>query len=270
MIWFSRLFDFYINSSIHVSLAVLSLVLLSCEKFELSPTPQFLGFVFFGSISGYNFVKYAGVAQLHHQSLTQSLRVIQVFSLISFGFLVYCIFQLPLDFFWRCLPLGLLTLLYAVPFLPRQRNLRSVPFIKVFIIAAVWAGVSVYLPLAFADKSWSISGLLQLVVHFMLTLVLIVPFELRDLRYDPAHLKTLPQVLGVKKTKTFGYGMVVGFLLFNALAPGNIALGITYALMAFLSGLAISGAATDQSAYYSSFWVEGIPVAGLLAYLVLS
>ena len=79
-----RLFDFYINSSIHVALAVTSLVMVTLYEFELPLDFALVGFLFFGTITGYNFVKYAGVAGLHHRSLAKSLQAIQVFSFLCF------------------------------------------------------------------------------------------------------------------------------------------------------------------------------------------
>ena len=57
-----RIFEFYINSSIHVALAVLSLVLITVLEFNLKLPNSYWYFVFFGTITGYNFVKYAPIA----------------------------------------------------------------------------------------------------------------------------------------------------------------------------------------------------------------
>ena len=52
-----RLFDFYINSSIHVALAVSSLVYITILEFHLKLDIEIILFVFFATITGYNFVK---------------------------------------------------------------------------------------------------------------------------------------------------------------------------------------------------------------------
>ena len=74
------IFSFYINSSIHVALAVCALVGVTWLTYGISYNLSLLGFVFFGTITGYNFVKYAGVARFHHRSLTDALKVVQIFS----------------------------------------------------------------------------------------------------------------------------------------------------------------------------------------------
>ena len=210
-----RLFDFYINSSIHVALAVTSLVMVTLYEFELPLDFALVGFLFFGTITGYNFVKYAGVAGLHHRSLAKSLQAIQVFSFLCFGAWVFLLFSMGTSFWIACIPLGLLTLLYAVPFLPRHKNLRMVPSIKIFIIAAVWSGATVYLPLAYHDYGWDASVVVELLQRFLLTLILILPFEIRDLKYDAESLGTLPQLYGIKKTQMVGYVFVGLYLFFQ-------------------------------------------------------
>ena len=57
----SFLFNIYINSSIHVAFAVCSLVGITCLEYDINIAINLLGFVFFGTVTGYNFVKYATV-----------------------------------------------------------------------------------------------------------------------------------------------------------------------------------------------------------------
>src|SRR5690606_15236470 len=84
-----NIFDFYINSSIHVAIGVVSLAVVTCLHFGFPLEVELLSFIFFGTISGYNFVKYARIARLHHRSLARNLRWIQIFSffcLIALGY----------------------------------------------------------------------------------------------------------------------------------------------------------------------------------------
>ena len=75
----SSVFSFYINSSIHVAFAVLAFVGISMLEYDLEIPNALWVFIFFGTITGYNFVKYAKIAGLRHRQLTNSLRTIQVF-----------------------------------------------------------------------------------------------------------------------------------------------------------------------------------------------
>ena len=86
MTYLKLIFNFYINSSIHVALSVYSLVKIT-ELYAGIPYNENLDyFIFYGTITGYNFIKYAGVAKFYHMSLTKNMRLIQIFSFLSFFF----------------------------------------------------------------------------------------------------------------------------------------------------------------------------------------
>ena len=111
-----RLFDFYINSSTHVSLSVVALGWITYLSLDINVNFVVLSFLFFSTVTGYNFVKYAEIAGLHHRSLAQSLKTIQIYSVIcGVGMLVTSLFM-SLEVWVACGILGLVTLLYAIPF----------------------------------------------------------------------------------------------------------------------------------------------------------
>lgn len=259
------IFDFYINSSIHVALAVVCLTLLTQKELTLLHEQNFNWFIFFGTITGYNFVKYAALAGLHHRKLTDRLKSIQIFSVLCFFALAYFGIQFEFKFWIFCLPLALLTLLYALPFLPHKKNLRKIPTLKIFIIAAVWAGVSVYLPVVYNFTDWSLDATLLTAQRFLLVLALIIPFEIRDFNYDASTLGTLPQLLGIKKTKIFGLLMLAGCVILEFFKTGGLnTTGVLHFIILAITAYSILRAKTDQSNYYASFFVEGIPILWFL------
>ena len=266
-----RIFDFYINSSIHVAIAVCAFTGISYHALNLEKDIDLFGFIFFGTITGYNFVKYAGIAKLHHYRLSNSLKILQVFSLFCFLFSVFFAFRLPYNTLIACIPLGLLTLFYAVPITSKKNNLRTLPSLKIFVIAAVWAGTTVYLPVIHNDHGIVNGEVWILIVRrFLLVLALILPFEIRDVTYDAIGLRTFPQILGIKKTKFSGYLLLTCFL---ALSLWKNTLGaekwITPLLLFFMTFLAIYFAKEKHGRYYCSFWVEGIPIFAWILYLFI-
>jgi hypothetical protein len=64
MRFLKQLLDFYINSSIHVALAVLALVKMTQFIVGRTHDTATVYFAFFGTIVGYNFVKYDALARL--------------------------------------------------------------------------------------------------------------------------------------------------------------------------------------------------------------
>ena len=148
-----RFLNFYINSSIHVAFAVVSLTYITCLQFRITHNQNLLFFIFFATITGYNFVKYFGVAKFHHRSLADWLKAIQVFSLISFLAMCYYAMQLHVNSLFVLSFLGLINFLYAIPLLPmrffrdQQKNLRQISGLKIYLIALVWSVTTVFLPL---------------------------------------------------------------------------------------------------------------------------
>ncbi|MCM8567777.1 hypothetical protein NE848_00170 [Gramella jeungdoensis] len=271
MKYLKNAFELYINSSIHVSLAVVAFSLITFFQYGLEIDKQLLYFIFFASITGYNFVKYAGIAKLYHLSLARNLRFIQIFSLLCFIALIYFTFQME----WRVLiatgVLGLFTLFYAVPFLGGKKNLRSLPGLKIFIIAVVWAGCTVLLPLIKAERYLGTEILVDFIQRMMLVIVLTLPFEIRDLKYDDESLGTIPQRLGVFMAKVFGLVLIL-IIFFAELLQSSFQSNefLALILILLLSGILLWRAKVDQKKYYCSFWVEAVPVFYLCVYWIFT
>lgn len=270
-----RIFDFYINSSIHVALSVFSLAWITLLEFELPYDKNVLFFIFFASITGYNFVKFFGLAKFHHRSLAKWLKYIQLFSLVCFLLMCYYVLQLEQTTLVYISVFGVVTFLYAIPFLPKKifldekQNLRSLSGLKVYVIALVWCGVTVFLPLANADflMNWDVS--ITAIQRFVFVLVLMLPFEIRDLQYDSVKLATIPQQIGIKKTKVIGVLLLMVFFFLDYLKDDMQLMNLLVLLVVTaITLLSVVLAKKEQSKYYSAFFVEGIPVLWLLLVLV--
>ncbi|MGB0949507.1 MAG: hypothetical protein ACPGU0_05325, partial [Marinirhabdus sp.] len=148
------IFDLYISASVHVALAVVCLLCLTVLQFETTVPPALYWFVFFGTVSGYNFVKYAMAAGLQHLGLGKRLRVVQVFSFVCTAMCAFFGFQLAPPVLVTTAGFAVLTLFYALP-LYRSKTLRTVPGLKIFVVATVWAGVTVVLPCVAASVTFT-------------------------------------------------------------------------------------------------------------------
>ncbi len=255
-----NLFNFYIDSSIHVALAACGFVGVSILEFDISITIELLGFIFFGTITGYNFVKYAEIAKLKHRSLNLSLRQIQIFSFFCFLALVYFLFQLPFKTLIITGVFAALTFFYAIPFLAYKR-LRSLVGMKIIIVALVWAGVTLIIPLVNENVILSNSVWVSFFQRMLFVLVLTLPFEIRDLKYDKLALGTLPQQVGIKLTKIIGTILLLAILVIEFLKPGvdwNYTIG--FLLICGVMALFLFTSEKDQNKYFASFWAESIPV----------
>ncbi len=272
-----HVFDFYINASIHVALAVFSLSWITLLEFDIPYDENVLYFIFFATITGYNFVKYFGLAKFHHRGLANWLKVIQVFS--AFCFILFCYFALQLEqkTLLYIAGFGVVTFLYAIPFLPKkifldsQHNLRSISGLKIYVIALVWVGVTVFLPLINNDFNINVDVIITAIQRFLLVLVLMLPFEIRDLQYDNLKLATIPQRIGLRKTKIIGVLLLLVFFFLEFFKDEIssermvILLVITFIMLLFLKF-----SKEHQNKYYSGFWVESLPIWWLVLLLLFS
>ena len=258
---FKMFFNFYINVSAHVGFAVFAFVKITEHYLELSQNATLNYFIFFGTITGYNFVKYAGVAKLHHRSLTNNLKIIQVFSLLCFLAMCYYGYQTPITTLLFTVPFILLTFLYAVPFLSGfDKNLRQISYLKIIVVAFVWAGYTVIIPLVDAGKEISLSVITLMLQRFLIVVVLVLPFDIRDLKYDAISLQTIPMKIGIEKTKKLGLMLLVLSLVLEYLFSSSAMLKTPFMIFFFLLIMFLMRAKKDQSKYYSSFWVESLPI----------
>ncbi|WP_221892497.1 hypothetical protein [Winogradskyella flava] len=271
-----RLLDFYINASIHVALAVYAMTWITLIQFELPYDANVLYFVFYATITGYNFVKYFGIAKFHHRSLAGRLRAIQIFSFIAFIGMCYYGFQLRVKTLLFLSGFGLITFLYAIPILPMryfrdsQMNLREISGMKIYVIALVWAFTTVILPFVDNGMALTMDVLLASLQCFLLVIVLMLPFEIRDLNYDSLKLGTIPQKIGIKNTKIIGVMLLMVFFFleyFKDELTGNSILSML--IMLVLTLLLLVFSRKNQSRYYSAFWVESLPVIWLVSLLML-
>lgn len=166
---------------------------------------------------------------------------------------------------------GVVSFFYAIPFLPRKMlldssmNLRAISGLKIYIIAFVWAGISVVIPLINAGEPLDSELILTFAQRYLYIIVVTLPFEIRDMQFDSLKLATIPQKIGIGLTKRIGALLLILFCAAEFFKEGGDQLDLTAVfIVAAVSLLLLLYSKTDQSKYYSSFWVEGIPILWLL------
>lgn len=260
---FARVFNFYITSSIHVALAIVAMAFIAISSLGLPLDFMLLLYIFLAGVSGYNFIKYAEVAKWYHRSLPHEVRAIQIFSFLVFIALVYVAFQLPMRTLYASGALAVITFFYAVPLLPTKNTLRGIKGLKIYVIALVWALTAVLLPLAQAEQHVYADAMLLGVQMFFWVIALTIPFELRDLQSDSPLLYTIPQLIGVRRAVQIGmvlYALI--FVLEGFKDELSYAMLLCWIVVSVFGVWALFKARKDQSLYFASFWVEGLPILG--------
>ncbi|WP_291870829.1 hypothetical protein [Maribacter sp.] len=194
------------------------------------------------------------VAKAYHKKI----QLVSLFSLVGS---LYCSFFLSKEAILCCFLLIVFTGVYAIPVLPKARNFRDLGGLKIILVALVWSGITVIIPFLNLKQSLTWDVYMEALQRFIIVLILLIPFEIRDLKHDPPELNTLPQRYGVTKSKIFGAYAVVLFFLMTYLKDVVTTLDLVSKGILFLTlGVLMYGTKRNQSKYFSSFWVESIPI----------
>ena len=266
-----KFFNFYINSSLHVSLAVVCFQYITLLKFDINVDYILLIFSFCLSLNAYNFIKYFEIVFLKSQKKSVSLKLICFLTFISIVTSLVITTKLTDEMLVLVLLMSLLTLFYFFPFKSVNKNLRKTPGLKIFIVAIVWSLLIVVLPIInFTDKL-DTSFLIYFTQVLIFVIVTIFPFEIRDLNSDSKKLHTIPQRIGVNNTKVLGFSLLFIFMILDCIQYGilyfiafkSILVNGVVCLTTFIL---ILKSTEKQSVYFSSFWVESLPILWLLLY----
>ncbi len=265
-----RFLDWYLNASLHVALAATALVQMTFYFCHLPFDVIVTALVFFGTVFSYNFIKY-GVYIAKNRTFTKSMKAIIALSLFSFLVTIYCFFKLQWDAKLTTIGFGVLCGLYVIPVAKAKTNLRNLAGIKIYIVSVCWAGVTTLLPMINAEQEIGIDIIFKFLQRFLLTLILILIFEISDLKYDDLRLKTVPQTIGVRKTK-----LLIALLLFPFYFleffkvnyyPNQWFINL---ILVFVIGIFTLFASPNRSKYYTLFWVESVPILWYLLIILFN
>jgi len=263
-IYFKNFIKIYIKYSIHVALAVVALSLVSAYFLQVKLPFKLLIFIFSSTLLGYNFVKFTTI---DHYKLSQKILSFSFFFLNGLATVALLITFFSLNIKQRLLALAasFLVLLYGRTFPFQQTNLRNQQGMKLYWVALCWVIITVGLPYLEAYKPNIISLLFWSLQVGIYVIVASLPFEIRDMHKDDQSLKTWPQQVGVQATKKRGYGMLIAATLLLLLFPYvSWILKCTTILTQLLLFIFLWNSSRTKTFYYSSFWVEALPLFWLL------
>jgi len=275
---FYAYFKAYIFSNVHVAIAgyCLTKITLLQYGFDTYISPLF---VLFSIIFSYNFIRYLEL-ETHeidwfkewYDQHKIGFFVLSVSALVGLVILVFSS-SISIGSLLVLLPFLLPTFFYVIPLCKRRGvtfSFRDFPGVKIYSIALCWAGVTVFFPLLAVGFQLD-SGVWWLFIQRVLILIVItIPFDIRDVKKDPPSLRTLPQLIGVGKSKGLALLLLCFFLLLS-LYRGDSLSGSVDAdfLVAGITAFFVLFSSPKKSRYYTSFWVESIPVYWLMILSVL-
>ena len=242
MKFLKTILDFYINTSIHVAIAVFSLVQITKLQLNISTNENLDYFIYFGTILCYNLLKYFEVFWNRVFTVKNNFDIIVVSLIALFG-IVYFYLRLETYIQVEFIKIGIIVLIY--PFF------RKYGLLKMFVVAFCILYITIYIPIIHFDFRWN-DIYIYLFQRFLILFCLLIPLEICDLEMDSKTIKTLPKIIGIQNLKILGYFLLLVFC-FQQFAFCNLS-------FAFLVAISIFYSDKNRSKYYTSFWIESLPV----------
>lgn len=262
-----QFFNFYIFSNIHVAIGTFCFVKITLVSQDIYKNDVAF-FVFFSTIVSYNFIRFQNIYKTKNwitNWFEKQKKVLFFVSVISGVGLLFFLFRLNLKAVIILIPFIILTFFYGVQLPNTSVSLRRIPGLKTFLIAFCYAGITVVFPLVQNSIEIEVSTGLLFFQRLFFVLLITIPFDIRDVKFDSYKLKTIPQYFGIRLAKVAGVLLVILIILIELVFLDHrdkqqtilfIITGFALILLLFSK--------KEQSKYYSSFWVEALPIVWCL------
>ncbi|HUH18047.1 UbiA family prenyltransferase [Albibacterium sp.] len=207
-----------------------------------------------------------------HYKLVVTLTVLSAITLIPLT-LQLSIGTITLLFF-----IGLLALSYSFPLFKdktKRVGLRNLPGAKLFIISMVWALSCVCVPIIELKSSGTSVSLIALLLlttkRFLFVTAITIPFDIRDLFQDKQYnLKTLPVILGEKKSALFCQALLIVYIVLLLIFVPQLTLAIAGLIaVTLLTGWLIFKSRWEKDEYYYFFYLDGTLILQFLSVFIL-
>ncbi len=268
----------------HVALALVCLAVVLNLDLIRNLDYGILLLIFCMTLVGYNITKYAHL-WLARKSFLFKLPITIITAICGLLSAILIIPVLSIELVFLLSLIAIIGLSYTFP-IYKGKSLRHFPVVKLISVSVIW--VIIIFPLFkaltipnpdYLPNNWSTFYLIGYrdfkpflqFQTFIYVFALCIPFEIRDLKYDEENLKTLPQLIGVRRSKLLGVflciiTLIIETILFQYFETGSIFNTIFFVITAMM----IWFSSPKRSDYYASFWVEGIPILWLLVVLLFA
>jgi 4-hydroxybenzoate polyprenyltransferase len=256
---------FYSNSYIALCAVASVLQTLLILDLEYKTSAAFAGLVFFATVFIYAAHRLVSLTKLEAPDYIERFKIINAnqkrilaFALIAMFSGAICFFQLKLATQIALLLPAVLSLAYVLPFIGQsKKRLRDLNFIKIALIAFVWAYVTVLLPLIEWQVALSFEHLLIYTERCLFIFAITLPFDIRDWAIDKKQgVLTIPAIIGVSNTKILGTATLLGWLILSTQLYSTSIL-LSFICSAVISAVLLWKSHSERSDFYYTGLVDG-------------
>lgn len=238
-------------------------------QLSIPPDVPLIIFIGFATFSTYNIQNRMGLSRsVGEKNFSTSWRPL-IYAGVGVTGMAACLIRMgnSMILTWFILP-GTLSLLYATPMFTFRRvriTLREVPGLKIYLILFVWLWVSAFIPYVSdvsAGTSFTPDFVLFCMQRALFLFALLIPFDIRDLKTDYAFQKTIPQMIGLRRSLWLAavalsaYGLIAGFRWWDGSIDFSTFAGLI--LTGIITSALIMRTHEDRSALYFTFLIDSM------------
>jgi hypothetical protein len=158
------------------------------------------------------------------------------------------------------IPAGMLGIGYG--YIPLyKKTLRSIPFIKVFIISLVWVWVTTVFPIYINFEAFNVEHLVLINSQLLFLVGITVLFDIRDLKHDSSILKTIPQTIGIQSTQRLSLVLITlsSLLILVSICNSDSSQFIFPIVLTSLFSIAVASVSGEKRSYhYYTIIADGV------------
>lgn len=258
------IFDYYVSSSYHVSLCVISYIIVIFLLNGICINWVEISFIFCTTFFTYNFIKFYEFLTSNSRPFSISIKLNFINSLLFLIISLFLFFRFSINQQFVIAIVSFLTIAYTIP-IYSNATLRNNPFLKIITVGLCWSLVIVVFP--FIEILNGVDLMYHFIVVFCIVIVQMVPFEIRDIKKDEDSIRTVVLNYGTRKIKRVAYFILMFVFAFsssfNYIFDKSL-LDPSLITILFILGILILFCSDQQKKYYSSFFVESIPIYWLI------
>ena len=223
-----KLIKTLINSNIYISLAAVFLTIETQIQLRMKPQwHPYLFIIFFATLFEYNLHRLITVVTNKealnsdkHKWVRENLKGFYLLVFLSVTGFVCVAFLAKKEVLIALAPIAAITVFYSLPIFGNKRTifrLREIPYLKIFLIAFVWASSTILLPIIQSGNTFDRTQVVAIFVErFFFVFAITIPFDIRDIVADKqAGLKTIPLLLNENKSLAISYLSLFVFFIIS-------------------------------------------------------
>ncbi len=216
-------------------------------------------------LSGLSELQHSGTDSARHHWCIANARLLKTNLIIGLILSGCTVWFLNPSIWLLMLPLATLAGVYVLPIIRKdavRTKAREIGIWKIFLIAMVWVGMTVFLPAVHLSGIKSVIDPMSWILGFeraLFILAITIPFDIRDLINDAKkNVRTIPSIIGWKRSVWLAELLLVAVAVlvwFRSVPETSFFLSYLTGILITMAVVGISS--PKRSDMYCSFSVEG-------------